>query len=112
MAEVEVGLRPVVGDEDLAVLIGAHRPRIDIEIGIELAEPDLVAARLEERAERRRSDTFAEGGDHAAGDEDVPRHGLTSYPVRDRFGESKNAAAFRTPENTRPPGRSLSARTT
>ena len=55
MAEVEIGLGAVVGDEDLAVLIGAHRPRIDVEIGVELAQPDRVAARLEERAEGRRS---------------------------------------------------------
>ena len=53
MAEVEVGLRPVVGDEDLAVLIGRHRARIDVEIGVELAERGPVAARLQERPERR-----------------------------------------------------------
>ena len=76
VAEVEVGLRPVVGDEHLAVLVGAHGPRIDVQIGVELAEPDLVAARLQERAQRRRCETLAEGGDHAAGDEDVPRHGI------------------------------------
>jgi hypothetical protein len=52
MAKVEVGLRAVVGDVDLAMLIGRHRPRIDVEIGIELADPDPVAARLEERGER------------------------------------------------------------
>ncbi len=37
MAEVEVGLSAVVGDEHLAVLIGAHGSRVDIEIGVELA---------------------------------------------------------------------------
>ena len=75
MAEVEIGLGAVVGDEDLAVLIGRHRAGIDVEIGVELAQADLVAARLQQRAERRRSETLAERGDHAAGDEDVPRHG-------------------------------------
>ena len=60
MAEVEVGLGPVVGDIDLAVLIGRHRPRIDVEIGIELADPDLVAARLQQRPERCREQTFTE----------------------------------------------------
>ena len=75
VTEVEVGLRPIVGDEHLAMLIGAHRPRIDIEIGIELAKADIIAPRLEQRAERCRSKTLAERGDHAAGDEDVPRHG-------------------------------------
>ena len=75
VAEVEVGLGAVVGDEDLAVLVGAHRPRIDVEVGVELPQAHAVAARLQQRAERRRGDAFAEGGDHAAGDEDVPRHG-------------------------------------
>jgi hypothetical protein len=75
MAEIEVGLGAVIGDEDLAVLIRAHRARIDIEIGVELAQADRVAARLQQRAERRRSQTFAQRGDHAAGDEDIPRHG-------------------------------------
>ncbi len=37
MAEVEIGLGAVIGDEHLAVLIGAHGPGIDIEIGVELA---------------------------------------------------------------------------
>ena len=30
MAEVEIRLRTVVGDEHLAVLVGAHGPRIDV----------------------------------------------------------------------------------
>ena len=59
MAEVEIGLGAVVGDEDLAVLIGRHGARIDVEIGVELAQPDLVAARLQQRAERRGSQTLA-----------------------------------------------------
>src|SRR5207342_571415 len=51
MAEVEVGLRAVVGDEHLAVLVGRHRARIDIEVGVEFAQPYLVAARLQKRTE-------------------------------------------------------------
>ncbi len=50
--EVEVGFGAVVGDEHLAVLVGRHRPRVDVEVGVELAQPDLVAARLQQRAER------------------------------------------------------------
>ena len=60
VAEVEIGLRAVVGDEHLAVLVGRHRARIDVEIGIELAQPHRVAARLQQRAERRRCETLAE----------------------------------------------------
>ena len=33
VAEVEVGLGAVVGDEDLAVLERAHRARIDVDVG-------------------------------------------------------------------------------
>ena len=76
VAEVEIGLGAVVGDEHLAVLGRAHRPRIDVEIGIELAQTDRVAARLQQRAESRRSQTLAERRHHAAGDENVPRHGI------------------------------------
>jgi len=54
MAEIEIGLSPVIGDEDLPVLIGAHRAGIDIEVGVELAQAHLEAARLQQRAERRR----------------------------------------------------------
>ena len=59
MAKVEVGLGAVVGDIDFAVLVGRHRPRIDVQIGVELADADLVAARLEERPEGGRQKTFA-----------------------------------------------------
>jgi hypothetical protein len=38
VAQVEISLCAVVGDEHLAVLIGAHGPRIDVQIGIELAQ--------------------------------------------------------------------------
>ena len=59
MAEVEIGLGAVVGDVDLAMLIGRHRARIDIQIGIELADPHLIAARLKEGSERRRHQALA-----------------------------------------------------
>jgi len=73
--KVEVGFRPVVGHEYFAMLVGRHRAGIDIEIRVELAQPYLIAARLQQCAKRRRSKTLAKGGDHTAGDEDVPRHG-------------------------------------
>ncbi len=59
MTKVEIGLRAVVGDEHLAVLVGAHRARIDVQIGIELAQADGVAAGLQQGAESRRGQTFA-----------------------------------------------------
>src|SRR6202158_173716 len=75
MDEVEIGLGAVVGDEHLAVLIGRHGAGIDVEIGVELAQPYRESARLQQRAEGGGCETFAERGDHAAGNEDIPRHG-------------------------------------
>ena len=73
VADIEVGFRPVVGDEDLAVLVGAHGPRIHIEIRVELQESDRVALRLQQPADRRGGDPLAERGDHPAGDEEKAR---------------------------------------
>ena len=44
MAEVEICLGAVLGYEDFAVLIRRHRPRIDIDVGIELLQADGEAA--------------------------------------------------------------------
>jgi hypothetical protein len=52
MAQVQIGFGPVIGDEDLAMLERAHRPRIDVEIGVQLAESDLESPRLQKSAER------------------------------------------------------------
>ena len=36
VADVEVGLGAVLGDEDLAVLERVHRAGVDVEVGVEL----------------------------------------------------------------------------
>ncbi len=87
MAEVEVGFGAVIGHVDFAVLIRAHRAGIDVEIGVELAQADLEAARLQQRAERRRSETLAERGDHAAGDEDITAPWVASFYLANDSGE-------------------------
>ena len=87
MAQIQIGLGAVVGDEDLAVLGRAHRARIDVEIGVELAQPHAIAARLEQGREGGGGETLAQGGNHAAGDEDVPRHGLWSIKGLKRFAK-------------------------
>ena len=89
VAEVEVGLGAVVGDEDLAMLVGRHRPGIDVEIGVELAQAHRIAPPLQHRTERRRSQAFAKRRNHAAGDENVPRHGTQLLSRRRRFDERK-----------------------
>ncbi len=40
VAEVEVGLGPVVEDVDLAVLVRRHRSRIDVDVRVELLHAD------------------------------------------------------------------------
>src|SRR5262249_4354980 len=81
MAEIEIGLGAVVGDDRLPMLIGAHRAGIDIEVGVKLAQPDPEPARLQQRPERCCRQTLSERGDHAAGNEDEPRHGTSVYSI-------------------------------
>ena len=71
VAEVEIGLGAVVGDVHLAVLIRAHRAGIDVDVGVELLQRDLVAVAFEQAADRCRGQPLAERGHDAAGHEDV-----------------------------------------
>jgi hypothetical protein len=57
--EVEVGLGAVFGDEHLAVLEGAHRARIDVDVGVELLVCDLEPSCLEEAPDRCGRDALA-----------------------------------------------------
>ena len=74
VAEIEVGLAAVVGDEDLAVLERVHRARIDVDVRIELLERDAQTAQLEQATERGGREALAEGAGHPARHEDVLRH--------------------------------------
>ncbi len=73
VADVEIGLGAVLGDEHLAVLERAHRSRVDVQVRVELLHLHLEAARLQQTAERRGGDSLAEGRDDATGDEHVLR---------------------------------------
>src|SRR3954447_24191391 len=84
MPQIEVGLGPVIGDEDLAVLVGRHRPGVDVEVGVELPEAHPVAAQLQQGAQCRGRQALAQGRDDAAGDEDEALHRAApgSWPPR------------------------------
>ena len=71
--DVQVGLGAVLGDEDLAVLERVHRPGVDVEVGVQLLHRDPQAAAGQQRPQRARGQSLAEGGDDAAGDEDELR---------------------------------------
>jgi hypothetical protein len=60
VAEVEVGLGAVVGDEHLAVLERRHRPGIDVDVRVKLEIGDADAAGGEDRGERRGGDPLPE----------------------------------------------------
>jgi hypothetical protein len=60
MPEVEVGLAAVVGDEDLTVLIRAHRARVDVDVRVHLQERDAKTTRFQQRPDGRGGETLAE----------------------------------------------------
>ena len=77
VADVEVGLGAVLGDEHLAVLERAHRARVDVQVRVELLGRDGEAAGLEEAAERGGDDALPQRGDDTTRDEHVPGHGVS-----------------------------------
>ena len=80
MSQVQVRLRTVIGDIDLAMLEGTHGPRIHVDVGVQLDHGHLEPARLQQGAERGGRNSLAEGRDDPAGDEDVA--GLRASPGR------------------------------
>ena len=72
--EIEIGLGPILGHEDLAVLVRVHRTGIDVDIGVELLNGDAETARLEEPSEGGGRDAFAKRTHDTAGEEYVLRH--------------------------------------
>ena len=65
-------------DEDLTVLVGAHRAGVDVDVGIHLDVGDADPPRLQQAADGRRRQPLSERGEHPAGHEDellthVPR---------------------------------------
>ena len=71
VAEIQVDLRAVVEDEDLAVLVRIHRPRVDVQVGIDLDRTDLQTLRLQEDADGRSADPLPEARQNATRDDDI-----------------------------------------
>jgi hypothetical protein len=81
VAEVEIGLAAVVGDEHLAVLERVHRARIDVDVRVELLQRDPQTPQLEQPSQRRGGEALSERAGNASGHEDVLRHS-TNPPSR------------------------------
>ena len=60
VAQVEVGLGAVIGDEHLAVLIRRHRPGVHVDVGVELQDRDAETAGLEDATDAGGGDAFAQ----------------------------------------------------
>ena len=75
--KIEVGLGPVLGDENLAMLERTHRARVDVDVGIELDVGDPDAAGFENGPQRRGGDAFAQRGHDTACNEYEFGHGKT-----------------------------------
>ena len=106
VAEIEVGLGAVVGDEHLAVLVRATScPGSTLMYGSSFCTPTLRPRALSSVPERGGGDALAERGDDAARDEDVlrtsrpPRHSPSRHPSR--FGMVAGAAAGTSPGEER-----------
>jgi hypothetical protein len=80
MAEVQVGLPSVVEDVDLAVLIRAHRAGVDVDVRVELLEPDPQPPMLQEHPDRGAGQPLAQRADHTAGHENVLGHESPRLP--------------------------------
>ena len=76
MADVEVGLGTILGDEHLAVLERVHRAGIDVEVRVEFLHGDLQATGDEQLAEAAGGEALAERGHHPTGHEEMLGGGL------------------------------------
>ena len=82
MADVQVGLGAVLGDEHLAVLERVHRAGVDVEVRVQLLHGHPQAAGGEQLAEAGGGQALAQRGGDAPGDEQMTRgarlHGVSA----------------------------------
>mmetsp|Transcript_49319 Transcript_49319/g.139212 ORF Transcript_49319/g.139212 Transcript_49319/m.139212 type:complete len:389 (+) Transcript_49319:226-1392(+) len=71
VAEVQVCLAAVLEDVDLPVLEGAHGPRVDVQVRVDLDGGDPDAVRPQHDADGGDRRALPEARDRAAGDDDV-----------------------------------------
>ena len=71
VAKVEVGFRTVFGNENFAVLVGAHGAGIDIQVRIAFLNGDLETTAFEETTNRGSSNALTKRGNNTAGNKDI-----------------------------------------
>src|SRR5699024_2646728 len=65
VAQIQVGLGAVLGNEHLAVLIGTHGTRVHVDIGVQLLGGHLQSPAFEEPAQGGGGNAFAKAAYHA-----------------------------------------------
>src|SRR6266581_1717208 len=71
MTKIKVGFRAIVQHINFAMLEWIHRPRVNVEIRIEFLENNAQTTQLKQRAERSRSQPFAQRAHDATCNENV-----------------------------------------
>ena len=82
MPQVQVGLRAILRDIDLAMLKRAHGAGVHIDVGIQFQQGDIHPPGFEDRPQGGGGNPLPQGGNHAAGDEDIARHGAAAGNFR------------------------------
>ena len=77
MPQIEIRFTAIVEHVDLAVLIGTHGSRIDVDVGIQLLHPDCEAPVLKEHPDRCTRQALSERTDHTAGNKNVLGHNVS-----------------------------------
>ena len=78
VAQVQVGLRAVLSDIDLTVLVGTHGARVHIDVGVQLLGRHLQSPGFQQPSQGCGRDAFAKARNHAAGHKDIFCHFLCS----------------------------------
>mmetsp|Transcript_30335 Transcript_30335/g.94157 ORF Transcript_30335/g.94157 Transcript_30335/m.94157 type:complete len:659 (+) Transcript_30335:177-2153(+) len=84
VAEVQIGLTPVIENEDLPVLVRAHEARVDVDVGVHLDGGDPETVPPKEGADGGRRDTLPERAADTSGDDDVLHAPLHRGPEEGR----------------------------
>ena len=85
VSEVEVSLRAVLGHKHFAVLKGAHRAGVNVDIRVKLLRRYLQPARLEQPPKRCRRNALAKPRHNTARYKNILRHTISSVSVLHSF---------------------------
>ena len=71
ITKIEIHFAAVPEDEHFTMLCRVHRPRIDIQVGIDLDGSNPVATVLQDTPDRSCGDPFSQSAHHTAGNNDI-----------------------------------------